>query len=597
MADYAPPLRDLRFALHEVLRTQDQAEVAGYADMTEDLTGAVLEEAGKIARDILAPLNVESDHVHLKLENGVVRTPESFKTAFDALREGGWTGLDCAEDYGGQGMPYVLNSAVGEMQSSAAMAFMMYPGLSHGVYSAISVHGSEELKNLYLPKIVSGAWTGTMNLTEPHCGTDLALLRTKAEPDGDGSYRISGQKIFISAGEHDLAENIAHLVLARIPGGPEGVKGISLFVVPKFIPKADGSLGARNSLSCGKLEEKMGIHGNSTCVMNYDEATGWLVGAEHKGLNAMFTMMNEARLMVGMQGLSQGAAAYQHALAYAKDRRQGRALTGPVEPDKPADKLMVHPDVRRMLMEAKSFVEGGRLFFLWAATLIDAEKRHADPAEREKAGLLVALLTPVVKGFLTDKGFETAVNMQQIFGGHGYVEETGASQFVRDARIAMIYEGANGVQALDLIGRKLPQKGGAAMQGLIAEIKGFLKANEGDEELKAQFLDPLKAASKDMQEALMFFLEKGMKNPNDAAAGSTDFLHLMGHVALAYSWARAAVVAKAALAAGTDEKAFYEAKLATGRYYMQRQAPETAFRLARIRTGSAPLMALADDAF
>ena len=591
MAIYQAPVRDAQFVLHEVLRVQDATDVAGYEDLTDDMTTAILGEAGKIASEVLLPINEIGDKQGCTLENGVVRTPDGYKEAYQAQCEGGWPGIDLPEEYGGQGMPYLINAVVGEFASSAAMAFSMYQGLTHGAIKAIEGFGSEEQKNIYLPKMVSGAWTGTMNLTEPHCGTDLGLLRSKAEPNGDGSFKVSGQKIFISSGEHDMSENIVHLVLAKIPGGPEGVKGISLFVVPKFIPNDDGSLGNRNTLSCGKLEEKMGIHGNSTCVMNYDEATGWLIGEEHKGLRAMFLMMNEARLLVGMQGLSQASIAYQNAVEYATDRLQGRALDGAKFPDQKADPLIVHPDVRRMLMDAKSFVEGGRAFYYWASTLIDEEGKHSDEKTRDEAGLLIALLTPVVKGFLTDKGFETAVNMQQVFGGHGYTEDWSQSQYVRDARIAMIYEGANGIQALDLIGRKLPQKGGAGMQTFFGMVKDFCKEN-GEDETMAEFCDPLKDASKELQEAVMWFMQHGMKDPNEAAAGSTDFLHLFGYTAIGYMWAKMAKTAQEALAGNADDPAFYEAKIATARYYMERVMPMTATHLARIKAGGGSMMAL-----
>ncbi len=596
MPSYTPPLRDYAFLLHEVLKIDQQADIEGYGELTPDFTGAILEEAGKIASEVLAPLNAKGDE-GCALENGEVRAPEGFREAIDLMREGGWPSLECDPAYGGQGMPSVVGIAVGSMKSSANMALMMYPGLTHGAYTAIHKHGSEELKDNYLPKLVSGEWMGTMNLTEPHCGTDLALLRSKAEPNGDGTYKVTGQKIFISSGEHDLAENIIHLVLARIPGAPEGVKGISLFVVPKFLPNGDGSLGERNALSCGKLEEKMGIHGNSTCVMDYDGATGWLVGEEHEGLRAMFTMMNEARLLVGMQGLAQAVGAYQAAADYARERLQGRAVTGDENPDGPADPLIVHPDVRRMLMDQKAFIEGARAFMLWGCTILDASHRHSDEAKRKEAKAMIALLIPVLKAFLTDKGFESAVQAQQVFGGHGYIEETGVSQFVRDSRIAMIYEGANGVQALDLVGRKLPMKGGAPIMAFFEIVKGFIKENEGDEALKAEFLDPLKAASKDLQAAGMFFMAEGMKNPNAALAGSVDFLHLFGHVCLGLSWARMAKDARAALDAGAEDAAFYETKLTTGRYYMQRLLPETGLRLARIQTGADPVMSLGAEAF
>ena len=595
MAIYNPPVRDSRFILHEVLAVHERSDIEGYDELTEDMTSAILEEAGKIASEVLLPLNEVGDKQGCVLENGVVRTPEGFGDAYKAVCEGGWPGLDLNPEYGGQGMPYLVGAVVGEYSSSANMAFTMYQGLTHGAIAAIQAYGTEQQKETYLHKMVSGEWTGTMNLTEPHCGTDLGLLRTKAEPQDDGSFKISGQKIFISSGDHDMTENIVHLVLAKIPGGPEGVKGISLFVVPKFIPNEDGSAGARNGVSCGKLEHKMGIHGNSTCVMNYDEATGWLVGDEHKGLRAMFLMMNEARIMVGMQGLSQAAIAYQNAVEYAKDRMQGRALDGDKFPDQKADPIIVHPDVRRMLMDGKAFVEGGRAFYYWASTLIDTEHRHTDEKTREEAKLLIALLTPVVKGFLTDKGFDTAVNMQQVFGGHGYTEDWSQSQFVRDARIAMIYEGANGVQALDLIGRKLPQKGGAAVQQFFGIIKEFCKENgEGD---MAEFSEPLKDASKALQEATMWFVQNGMKDPNQAAAGSSDYLHLFGHVAIGYMWARMAKTAQEALAGNCDDPAFYESKLATARYYMARTLPMVHTHLARIKSGADPVMALEAAAF
>jgi len=592
MPTYTPPLKDLDFVLHDVLRVHE-SDTPGYADLDRDFTGAILDEAGKIARDVLAPLNVVGDTEGCKLENGVVRTPNGFKEAFNMIREGGWTGLAGDPEYGGQGMPYVLGSAVSEMHVSANLAFNMYQGLTNGAYEAIRAHASDELKVKFLPKMVTCEWTGTMNLTEPHCGTDLGLMRTKADPQTDGSYKISGQKIFISAGEHDMADNIIHLVLAKIPGGPEGVKGISLFIVPKFIVNEDGSLGNRNGVVCGNLEKKMGIHGNSTCVMNFDDAEGYLVGDAHKGLRAMFTMMNAARLGVGLQGLSQASIAYQNAADYARERLQGRNVTGVRNPDGPADPLIVHPDVRRSLMEQKSFVEGARAFILWGATLLDA----GELAEDKGAEGLVSLLTPVIKGFLTDKGFDMAVQAQQIFGGHGYIEETGASQFVRDARIAMIYEGANGVQALDLVGRKLASDGGKHVMAFFEIVKSFIKENEGDEALKADFLDPLKAASKDMQAAAMYFMSEGAKNPNAALAGSSDFMHLFGHVALGLMWARMAKASNEALTAGAGDVAFYETKLATGRYYMARSLPETALRLARITTGAEPVMGLAAEAF
>ncbi|MBF9035087.1 acyl-CoA dehydrogenase [Rhodobacterales bacterium HKCCE2091] len=587
MPTYTAPTKDSQFVLHEVLGVSGQ-DIPGYDDLETDFTAAVLEEAGKIAAEVLAPLNRVGDTEGCRLENGVVRTPTGFREALGQMREGGWPGIDMPEEFGGQNMPNVMYTATGEYFSAANQAFMMYQGLTHGAASAILAHGTEDQKATYLPNMISCEWTGTMNLTEPHCGTDLGLMRTKAEPQDDGSYRITGQKIFISAGEHDMAENIIHLVLAKIPGGPEGIKGVSLFIVPKFMVKDDGSLGDRNGVSCGALEEKMGIHGNATCVMNYDGATGYLLGQEHKGMRAMFTMMNEARLSVGMQGLAQADVAYQNALTYARERLQGRDVTGAKNPDGPADPLIVHPDIRRSLMDQKSFAEGARAFMLWSAMLIDRAHRNGDA----DADGLVSLMTPVLKGFLTDQGFDMTVKAQQVYGGHGYIEEHGMSQFARDARITQIYEGANGVQALDLVGRKLAQDGGKHVMAFFELVKSFIKENESDEALKAGFLDPLKAASKDLQAAGMFFMQEGMKNPNAALAGSYDFMHLFGHVCLGLMWAKMAKAARAALDGGTADKAFYEAKLATGRYYMARQLPMTATHLARIQSGAEPVMTL-----
>ena len=592
MTSYTPPVADMQFLLHEVLKVSE-AGIPGYGDLDAGFTSAVLEEAGKLSRDLLEPLNAVGDREGCRLENGIVRTPAGFAEAFRTLREGGWTALDCDPDYGGQGLPYLMHTAANEFFVSANMAFNMYQGLTHGAYSAIHAHGTEAQKATYLPKMVTCDWTGTMNLTEPHCGTDLGLMRTKAEPQADGSYRITGQKIFISAGDHDMAENIIHLVLAKAPGGGEGTKGVSLFIVPKVLVNADGSLGARNAVSVGKVEDKMGIHGNATCVMNYDGAKGFLLGDLHKGMRAMFTMMNEARLGVGLQGYAVAEAAYQNAVAYAKDRLQGRAITGAENPSGPADPLIVHPDIRRNLMDQKSFVEGARAFTLWGASLIDRAHRM-DDAQAEG---LISLLTPVIKGFQTDKGFEMAVAAQQVYGGHGYIEEQGMSQFARDARIAMIYEGANGVQALDLVGRKLAADGGKHVMGFFEMVKGFLKENEADARLKAGFLDPLKSASKDLQAAGMFFMAEGMKDPNAALAGSYDFMHMMGHVCLGLMWARMAKAAYAALDTGAGDRDFYEAKIATGRYYMTRQLPATAMHLARIQSGAEPVMALAAETF
>ena len=592
MTTYTAPVEDMQFILHDVLQISTSG-VPGFDELEPDFTKAVLEEAGKLATGVLHPLNKVGDEQGCKLENGVVRTPEGFKAAYDKVCEGGWIGLDCDPEYGGQGMPHLLNSCVGEIFVSANMAFNMYQGLSHGAYNAIHTHGSDEQKQTYLPKMVEGTWSGTMNLTEPQCGTDLGLIRTKAEPQDDGTYKITGQKIWISAGEHDMTDNIIHLVLAKIPGGPDGVKGISLFIVPKFMVKEDGSLGDRNAVSCGGLESKMGIHGNATCVMNYDGATGFLIGEKHKGMRAMFTMMNEARLGVGVQGYSQGAVAYQNALTFAKDRVQGRDVTGAKNPDGPADPIIVHPDVRRNLMDQKAFTEGARAFALWGAQLIDRSHR-SDDAEAEA---LVSLLTPVLKGFLTDKGFETTVLAQQTLGGSGFTTEWGLEQFVRDSRITMIYEGTNGIQSLDLVGRKLGLNGGKTVMGFFELIKGFLKENEGNEALKKDFLDPLNSASKDLQAAATYFMQNGMKDPNEALAGSYDFMHLFGHVCLGYMWTQMAKAAYAAKESGTGNAAFYDTKIATGRYYMARQLPATMMHRARIESGAAPVMALDEEAF
>jgi alkylation response protein AidB-like acyl-CoA dehydrogenase len=588
MPRYKAPTKDMHFILHDLLKVSESV-IPGYDELEADFTSAVLEEAGKLTSEVLAPLNVTGDKEGCRLENGVVYTPAGFKDAFSKVKEGGWTGLDMPEQYGGQNMPAVLGSAVGELFSSSNMAFTMYQGLTHGAASAILAHGTEAQKDKWLPNMVSCEWTGTMNLTEPHCGTDLGLMRTKAEPQADGSYKITGQKIFISSGEHDMADNIIHLVLAKITNGPEGIKGVSLFIVPKVMVNEDGSLGERNGATVGSIEEKMGIHGNSTCVMNYDNATGYLLGDEHKGMRAMFTMMNEARLGVGMQGLSQAEAAYQNALNYANDRLQGRAVTGVQNPDGPADPLIVHPDIRRSLMEQKSFVEGARAFILWGATMIDAAHR----ADDKDADGLVSLLTPVIKGFLTDVGYDMTVKAQQIYGGHGYIEEWGMSQFTRDARIAMIYEGANGVQALDLVGRKLAQDGGKHVMAFFEMVKTFIKDNAGqDDAYDKDFIEPLKAASKDLQAAGMYFMQNGMSNPNHALAGSNDFMHMFGHVCLGLMWARMGKVSSDTLAAGTDDATFYETKLATGRFYMARQLPATALHLMRIQSGSDTVMAL-----
>jgi 3-(methylsulfanyl)propanoyl-CoA dehydrogenase len=597
MPSYAAPLREYRFLLKDVLQIDRYANLPTFADAPMDLIEQVLEEGAKFCEGVLQPLNkVGDEHGCVRNADGSVTTPPGFKEAYKQLVDAGWPALGSDPAYGGQGLPHIVSLAWMEMVASANMAFGMYPGLSHGAYEAIHHHGSDAQKQMYLPKLVSGEWTGTMNLTEPHCGTDLGMLRTKAIAQGDGTYHITGQKIFISAGEHDLADNIIHLVLARIEGAPAGTKGISLFIVPKFLVKEDGSLGARNGVSCGKIEEKMGIHGNSTCVLNYDDATGYLIGTENKGLHAMFTMMNVARLGVGLQGLSQSEVAYQNGLTYAKDRLQGRSLTGAKNPDGPADPIIVHPDIRRILMDVKSFNEAARAFAFWTALHGDLLNVSPDDKVREKAEDYMALLTPVIKSYLTDKGYDNATACQQIYGGHGYIEEWGMSQFVRDARITQIYEGANGIQALDLVGRKLAANGGRAIFSFFNEVDEFIHANEDDKEMKP-FIDGLATAKGQLQEGATWLMQNGLANFDNAGAASHDFLNLFGLTALTYMWA---LMAKAALAgkkqAGAGDP-YFETKLATGKYFLARLSPDGSAYLAKLKSGAEPVMALTADAF
>jgi len=597
MPSYKAPLREYRFLLKEVLEIERYANLPGFADAPIDLIEQVLEEGAKFCEGVLAPLNkVGDEHGCTRSEDGSVATPPGFKDAYAQFVQAGWPALSSDPNYGGQGLPHIVALAWNEMVASANMAFGMYPGLSHGAYEAIHQHGSDAQKELYLPKLVSGEWTGTMNLTEPHCGTDLGMLRTKAIPQADGAYRITGQKIFISAGEHDLADNIIHLVLARIEGAPGGTKGISLFIVPKFLMNEDGSLGVRNGVVCGKIEEKMGIHGNSTCVLDYDGAVGYLVGQENKGLAAMFTMMNVARLGVGLQGLAQSEVAYQNAAAYAKERLQGRSITGAKNPDGPADPIIVHPDIRRMLMDAKAFNEGARAFTFWTAIYGDLLHASPDEAVRQKAEDYMGLMTPVIKSYLTDKGYANATNCQQVFGGHGYIEEHGMSQYVRDARIAMIYEGANGIQALDLVGRKLGANGGRAIFAFFNEIDDFIAANEDDSEL-APFTEGLKNAKSWLQDGAMWLMQNGMTDFDNAGAASHDFLNLFGLTALSYMWALQAKAALAAKQNGGAADAYYDTKLATGRYFLTRVLPEAGAHLAKLKSGAEPVMALRAEAF
>jgi alkylation response protein AidB-like acyl-CoA dehydrogenase len=598
MPVYKAPVRDVAFLLNDVFKIDRYGNLPGFSEVSSETLLAILEEAAKLAEEEFFPLNLAGDQEGCtRHADGRVTTPQGFKPAFDAYCAGGWNGLASDPEFGGQGLPYTLAAAVNEFCSSANMALSMYPGLTQGAIAALQTHASDALKRTYLPNMISGRWTGTMNLTEPHCGTDLGLLKTKAVPQGDGSYLISGTKIFISAGEHDMAENIIHLVLARIEGAPAGTKGISLFVVPKVMVGEDGALGARNPVSCGSIEHKMGIHGNATCVMNYDGARGWLVGEENRGLNAMFVMMNEARLGVAIQGLAQSEIAYQNAVAYAKDRVQGRSLTGVKAPDKPADPIIVHPDIRRTLLDIKSFNEAARAFVLWTALKGDVAHRSEDQGERQKADDHMGLMTPVLKGVLTDKGFANAVAAQQVYGGHGYVEEWGMSQYVRDARIAQIYEGANGIQALDLVGRKLARDGGRAVMAFFAEVKGFVAENGADETMKP-YVGPLGEAAGQLEQATMWFMQNAMANPDNAGAGSTDYMHLFGLVALAYMWALMAKTAQEKLAGGANgEEPFLRGKLVAGRYFAERVLPEAAAHLARIKSGSKTMMELPAEAF
>ncbi len=597
MPIYKAPVEDVLFLLGDVFQVGRYDHLPGFADASSDVVAAILGEAAKFCEQALTPLNRTGDiEGCTRHDDGGVTTPTGFRDAFKQYAEGGWMGISAPAEFGGQGLPETLTVAVNEMLVSANMAFAMYPGLTQGAIAALIQHGTPAQKATYLPKMIEGRWTGTMNLTEPHCGTDLGLLRTKAVKQPDGSYRISGTKIFISAGEHDLAENIVHLVLARIEGAPAGIKGISLFVVPKFLGSADGSLGPRNGVACGSIEEKMGIHGNATCVMNYDGATGWLIGGEHRGINAMFTMMNEARLGVGVQGLALSEVAYQNAAAYAKDRLQGRALSGAKFPARAADPIIVHPDVRRMLMSIRAFNEAARALVLWSALQGDVAHRSGDDAARSAGDDHMGLLTPVIKGVLTDQGFANTVLAQQVYGGHGYIAEHGMEQFVRDARIAMLYEGANGIQALDLVGRKLPKDGGRALRAFFGEVEAHIKAQDHNAAMKPH-VGALAAALGHLQQATMWLAKNGTANPDNAGAGSTDYMHLFGRVALGYMWCRIVEAAHAKLAGGDGDAARMQAKMVTGRFFMERMLPETAIHLARIEAGAASTMELAAETF
>jgi len=597
MPAYRAPIQDTLFLINDVLGVERYANLPGFANATPDMIEAVLTEAGKFCEEVLFPINYSGDQEGCtRHEDGSVTTPKGFKEAYKAYCDAGWTTLTQPEEFGGQGLPHVIGFPVEEYRMAANQAFSMYPGLTQAAVAAILVKGSEEQKATYVPKMISGEWGGTMNLTEPHCGTDLGLIRTRAVPNADGSYAVTGTKIFISSGEHDLTENIVHLVLAKTPDAPDSVKGISLFIVPKFLVNEDGSLGQRNTLQCGSIEHKMGIHANSTCVMNYDGATGWMVGEENKGLAAMFVMMNAARLGVGIQGLGQADIAFQNAVQYAHDRRQGRALTGPQDPREKADPLFVHPDVRRMLMDGKAVVEGLRALCLWGALQVDLAHVAETEEERRHADDLVSLLTPVIKGYGTDKGYEVATNAQQVFGGHGYIEEQGMSQYVRDARITMIYEGANGVQAMDLVGRKLAQNGGRAIQTFFAIVDAECAAAK-DKPAFADFASRLEKANGELKAATMWFMQNGMTNPNNIGAGAHHYMHIMGIVALGLMWLRMAEAAQKALDDGRGNKDFLEAKLVTARHFGERFVPDAGALRRKIEAGSEAMMTLTPEQF
>jgi hypothetical protein len=590
MPTYAAPLRDMRFVLEEIADLSRLQALPGCEDLSLDAIEPVLEAAGTFCAEVLAPLNRTGDEEGCHIENGVVRTPKGFPEAYRAFREGGWTSLGCDPAYGGQGLPKTVGVLVSEMMCSANLAFGMYPGLAFGAYSALLAHGTQALRDAYLPKLVNGEWAGTMCLTEPHCGTDLGLIRTRAEPDGD-AYRVTGTKIFISGGEQDLTDNILHLVLAKLPGAPSGTRGISLFLVPKFLPDADGRPAVRNFVSCGAIEHKMGIKASSTCVMNFDGATGWLVGQPHRGLAAMFTMMNEARLMVGVQGLGLGEIAYQNAVAYARDRRQGRALSGAAEPGEAADSILVHPDVRRMLLGVRANVEGCRMLAALVALEHDVSQRHPDPETRQAADDYVQLMTPVVKAYFTDMGWDSTATGMQILGGHGYIREWGMEQFVRDARITQIYEGTNGIQALDLVGRKLGAHTGRYLRRFFHPLTEWLDAHQDDPDLEFCAL-PLSKAAGRLQQATAEIARRGMSDPFEAGAAATDYLRLFALTALGFAWARAA---QASLKhPGSD---FHRAKLATARFFMERVLPQTGSLVSAIMAGGAVLREFEDAAF
>lgn len=592
MPQYTPPKRDIQFVLHELLQIKDAyQEIPPYEDVDTETVDQIIDESGRFCSEVLLPLNQVGDEQGCsRSQDGTVTTPEGFKEAFAQHVAAGWPALSCSPDYGGQGLPELLNDVLQEMRNACNQAWTMYPALSHGAYAALLAHGTDAQKNTYLPKLVAGDWTGTMCLTEAQCGTDLGLLRTKAQPNDDGSYAISGSKMFISSGEHDMSDNIVHLVLARLPDAPAGTKGISMFIVPKFVPDADGNAGDRNAVHCGALEEKMGIHGNATCVINLDSAQGWLVGEPNRGLQAMFVMMNGARLGVGIQSLGVGEIAYQNALAYAKERLQMRAT--PRTNDKAADPIIAHPDVRRMLLTQKAYTEGGRALAYWCGLMIDQAKHHPDEKTRQDCDDLVALLTPVIKAFVTDNTFEATNLGMQVFGGHGYIQEWGMEQFARDARINLIYEGTNGIQALDLLGRKILGDSGAKLKKLGDHIQAFIQANSNDPAMQ-EFIEPLANVAGKVQKLTTEIGGSAMTDSNEAGAAATPYLRVVGHLLYAYMWAQMARIALA----HQEEEAFYKAKLATARFYFARLLPETAYQIRAARSGADSLMDMQEDWF
>ena len=592
MQVYHAPLRDMRFVMHELHNSAAHVGEINQPEVTEDLIDSILEEAAKFASEVLLPINASGDEEGCHYENGVVRTPKGFKEAYNQFRESGWGSLSSDPDYGGQGLPEIVGKMVEEMQCSANLSFGLYPGLTHGATLALQGHGSDELKRRYLPKMIDGTWSGTMCLTEAHCGTDLGMMRTKATPQGDGSYRIDGAKIFISAGEHDLTENIVHLVLARLPDAPKGIKGVSMFLVPKFLPNDDGRPGARNGVTCTAIEHKMGLKASATCQLYFDDAVGWLVGEPNKGMRAMFTMMNAERLSVGIQGLGVAETAYQSAVFYAKDRIQGRSLSGAKHPERAADPIIVHPDVRRTLMTIRAYVEGCRALSGWVATSLDLETKASDPQRRQEAEDFVAMMTPVVKALFTDLSFELSSMALQVYGGHGYIRDHGMEQLVRDARICMIYEGANGIQALDLVGRKLPAHMGRFMRGFFHPVQEFIEQNAADPKVL-----PLAKSFAALQQATAHLATVSMTDPEEAGAAATDYLRLLGLVALGFMWARSAKIAAEKMPSANGDAGFYQAKLTTAQFFMERLLPQSGALWSSIKAGKESMMALDEAAF